>query len=89
MNARQRKKYQDYVECSHRDHERFMVTDDPYPMSDEYDMCKLGKFHIKHGWSDCCYGCKHYTLSKKSMREAMERAKDHKLYIKECRKLYG
>lgn len=89
MNARQRKKYHDYAECSHRDHDRFMVTDDPYPMYDEYDMCKLGKFHVRHDSSDCCFYCKYYTLSKKSMREAMKRAKDYKLYMKERKKLYG
>ena len=89
MNARQRKKYLKMgVECDHRHYVHFMVTDDPYPIYDEVDKCKLGKFHVRHGYSDCCFSCKHYTLSKKSMGEAMERVKDHKLYIKECEKMY-
>lgn len=89
MNARQRKKYLDMgADCSHRLSSHFMVTDDPYDIYDDVDECKLGKFHVKHGYSDCCFSCKHYTLSKKSMREAMERAKDHKLYIKKYELLY-
>lgn len=75
------------AECGHRNYVHFMVTDDPYPIYDEEDKCKLGKFHVRHGWSDCCFYCKHYALSKISMRKAMERAKYHKLYIKECEKL--
>lgn len=88
MNARQRMKYLKMgAECGHRNYSRFMVTDDPYPMYDVEDECKLGKFYVRHGSSNDCLNCKHYTLSKKAMKDAREWDKEHKRFIKECEKL--
>lgn len=73
MNDRQRKKYLNMgVCCRHRMYSRFIVTNDPYPMYNEEDKCKLGKFRVRNGFSNECFYCKHYTLSKKSMRNARE-----------------
>ena len=42
MKLRKRKKAYD---CSHHVYDNFLVTDDPYPIYNTDDYCKLGKFN--------------------------------------------
>lgn len=60
---------------------RFLVTDDPYPIYNAEDYCKIGLFDIT--WSSPeetypCENCKHFCMSAKKVREF--RKLDKKIY---------
>lgn len=71
MNARQRNKYCDYAECSHRVYNTDVLCYDPYFEQTE-DYCGLGRYG-REDYEECrCYNCRHFTLSKAAMKEARE-----------------
>ena len=74
MKLRKRKKAYD---CSHHVFEDFLVTDDPYPIHNTEDYCKLGKFNNtwlapeKH--LSLCENCKKFRASRPMIRKQRER----------------
>ena len=74
MKLRKRKKAYD---CSHHVFEKFLVTDDPYPIYNNEDYCKLGKFDNtwlapeKHLF--LCENCKKFRGSRPMIRKQRER----------------
>lgn len=85
MKYRKRKKAYD---CSHHVYEQFLVTDDPYPIYNNEDYCKLGKFDLT--WerpSDDphpCENCKKFCAS----RPMILKQREHKARMKEILKDY-
>ena len=81
MKWRKRKKSYD---CSHHVFEDFLVTDDPYPIHNTEDYCKLGKYD--NTWLapekklSLCDNCKKYCASIPMIRKQRER----KLFLREC-----
>ena len=83
MNTRQRNKYYDYINCSHRVYNEDVLSSDPYFTQIE-DYCKLGRYGLEE-YEECrCYNCRHFTLS----RSEMKRVREIKRQIKEESKLY-
>ena len=71
MNARQRNKYCDYANCSHRVYNEDILSYDPYFKQIE-DYCKLGRYGLEE-YEECrCYNCRHFTLSRRDMKKARE-----------------
>lgn len=71
MNARQRDKYCDYAECSHRVYNTDVLCYDPYFKQTE-DFCGLGRYG-REDYEECrCYNCRHFTLSRAAMKEARD-----------------
>lgn len=69
MNARQRNKYCDYAECSHRVYNTDVLCRDPYFEQTE-DYCGLGRYG-REAYEECrCYNCRHFNLSRTAMKEA-------------------
>ena len=74
MKLRKRKKAYD---CSHHVFEDFLVTDDPYPIHNTEDYCKLGKYD--NTWTppdkkvSLCENCKRYCASRPMIRKQRER----------------
>lgn len=80
MKLRKMKKAYD---CSHHVYEDFLVTDDPYPIHNTEDYCKLGKFD--NTWLapekklSLCEHCKKFCASRPMIRKQRER----KAFLKE------
>lgn len=72
-------------ECAHYYYgDSFLVTDDPYPMYNNEEYCKLGKFDLTWGRKDQelpCERCKKFKLSR--VKQRMDR-QDYKEYRKMC-----
>ena len=74
MKLRKRIKAYD---CSHHVFENFLVTDDPYPIYNTEDYCKLGKFNNtwlspeKH--LSLCENCKKFCVRRPMIRKQRER----------------
>jgi hypothetical protein len=81
MKLRKRKKAYD---CSHHVYEDFLVTDDPYPIHNTEDYCKLGKYD--NTWLapekkvTLCDHCNRFCASRPMIRKQRER----KTYYKEA-----
>ena len=80
MKWRNRKKVS---ACSHYHFERFMVTDDPYPIYDSDEYCKirwreLQKLSERPDYCEICQKCKHFTISRPNIRQERERQKEMK-----------
>lgn len=81
MKWRKRKKAYD---CSHHVLEDFLVTDDPYPIRNTEDYCKLGKYD--NTWTppdkkvSLCEHCKRFCASRQMIRKKRER----KAFLKEA-----
>ena len=71
MNARQRNKYCDYANCSHRVYNEDVLSYDPYYKQIE-DFCKLGRYGLEDQEECRCYNCRHFTLSRRDMKKARE-----------------
>ena len=71
MNARQRDKYCDYANCSHRVYNEDVLSHDPYFKQIE-DYCKLGRYGLEDQEECRCYNCRHFTLSRRDMKKARE-----------------
>ena len=83
MNARQRDKYCDYANCSHRVYNEDVLSYDPYFKQIE-DYCKLGRYGLEE-YEECrCYNCRHFALSRRDMKKVREL----KAIIKAESKLY-
>jgi hypothetical protein len=73
MKLRKRKKAYD---CSHHVYEDFLVTDDPYPIHNTEDYCKLGKFD--NTWLapekklSLCEHCNRFCASRPMIRKQRE-----------------
>ena len=84
MKLRKRKKTYD---CSHHVYEDFLVTDDPYPIYNTDDHCKLGKFN--NTWLapkkklSICENCKKFCASRPMIRKQRER----KAFLKVLKRL--
>lgn len=83
MKRRLVKKYA-WAPCRYRMEDRWMVTDDPYPIYMEECYCEKGHFdhsgysgygHSKEGREDECYMCPYKKLSSKEKRK----------YLKQCK----
>ena len=80
MRLRKRKKAYD---CAHHVFEDFLVTDDPYPIHNTEDYCKLGKFD--NTWLapekkvSLCERCTKFCASRPMIRKQRER----KAFLKE------
>ena len=75
MNWRKRKKVS---ECSHYYYDSFMVTDDPYPIYDSEEYCKirwreLQEKNERPDYCEICNKCKHFTASRPNIRKERER----------------
>jgi hypothetical protein len=75
MKLRKRKKAYD---CSHHVHEDFLVTDDPYPIYNTEDYCKLGKYDntwASQGYKavSLCEHCKRFRASRPMIRKQREK----------------
>lgn len=74
MKRRIRKKAYD---CAHHVCEDFLVTDDPYPIHNTEDYCKLGKYD--NTWLapekkvSLCEHCKRFCASRPMIRKQRER----------------
>ena len=74
MKWRIRKKAYD---CAHHVYEDFLVTDDPYPIHNTEDYCKLGKYD--NTWLapeekvSLCENCKCFCASRPMIRKQRER----------------
>lgn len=71
-------------DCAHHVYEDFLVTDDPYPIHNTEDYCKLGKYD--NTWLapekkvSLCEHCKRFCASRPMIRKKRER----EAYLKEC-----
>ena len=90
MKRRNRKKAYD---CAHHVYEDFLVTDDPYPIHNTEDYCKLGKYD--NTWTppdkkvSLCEHCKRFCASRPMIRKKREKDKFLREYIKEGNKYYN
>lgn len=73
MKVRKRKKAYD---CSHHVHNDFLVTDDPYPIYNTEDYCKLGKHDntwlAPENKVSICEHCKRFCASRPMIRKQRE-----------------
>lgn len=86
LKSRLAKKYA-FAPCIHRVEERWMVTDDPYPIYDEECYCKMGHFdhsgysggysHLDNGREEECVGCPYKQLTAKDKRDFLKLEKEH------------
>ena len=87
MKWRNRKKAFD---CAHHVYESFLVTDDPYPIYNTEDYCKLGKFDLT--WArpsddpHPCESCKKFCASRVMIRKQREDKARMKEWLSECQK---
>ena len=87
MKRRTRKKAYD---CSHHVYERFLVTDDPYPIYNNEDYCKLGKFD--NTWLapekkvNLCDNCKRFCASRPMIIKQRKHQERMKRFLAECKK---
>ena len=87
MKKRTRKKAYD---CSHHVLNDFLVTDDPYPIHNTEDYCKLGKFDIT--WSPPsdnphpCENCKRFCASRPMIRKKREKRHRWKEFERDWRR---
>lgn len=83
MKWRIRKKAFD---CSHHVYEQFLVTDDPYPIYNNEDFCKLGKFDNTWVAPDkkvsLCENCKKFCVS----RPMIMKQREEKRHMKEIQR---
>lgn len=74
MKLRIRKKA---LDCAHHVYNDFLVTDDPYPIYNTEDFCKLGKYD--NTWLapekkvSLCEHCKRFCASRPMIRKQRER----------------
>ena len=83
MNARQRDKYSDYIDCSHRVYNKEIIVYNPfYELIEDY--CKLHRYGLDDSSYEecCCYNCRHFTLSRRDMKKARERKAEIKAISK-------
>lgn len=83
MNWRNRKKV---LECSHYHYERFMVTDNPYPIYDSDEYCKIKWKELQDktetnsenrlNYCEICSKCKHFTVTRPNIKKERKRKKD-------------
>ena len=74
MNASQRDKYCDYINCSHRVYNKEITADNPfYEIIEDYP--KLHRYWLNASSYEefCCDNCSSFTLSKRDMKKARER----------------
>lgn len=89
MKKRIRKKAYD---CAHHVFEDFLVTDDPYPIHNTEDYCKLGKYD--NTWLapekkvSLCEHCKRFCASRPMIRKQRERKAFLKEVERDCKKAY-
>lgn len=89
MKLRKRKKAYD---CSHHVFEDFLVTDDPYPIHNTEDYCKLGKYD--NTWTppdkklSLCENCRRFCASRPMIRKKREREQFYKECFSNERKAY-
>ena len=85
MNNRKRNKYCDYVNCSHRVYSKNIICRNPeYELIEDY--CKLG-IYGKEEYEECpCSKCKHFALSRRTMRRARELKAEMKAAIREAKR---
>ena len=89
MKIRKRKKAYD---CSHHVYEDFLVTDDPYPIYNTEDYCKLGKFD--NTWLppekklSLCDNCKKFCASRPMIRKQRERKAFNKEIERDWKRYY-
>ena len=73
MKVRKRKKAYD---CSHHVYSEFLVTDDPYPIYNTEDYCKLGKsdntWLAPENRVSLCNNCKRFCASRTMIRKQRE-----------------
>lgn len=81
MNARQRNKYCDYTNCSHRAYKENVLS---YDFKQIKDYCKLGRYNSEIYEICRCNNCRHFTLSRRDMKKVREL----KAMIKAESKLY-
>lgn len=87
MKIRIRKKAYD---CSHHVYEQFLVTDDPYPIYNNEDYCKLGKFD--NTWLapekkvNLCDTCKRFCASRPMILKQREEQARMKEFLAECKR---
>ena len=89
MKRRVRNKAYD---CAHHVCEEFLVTDDPYPIHNTEDYCKLGKYD--NTWLaperkvSLCEHCKHFCVSRPMIRKQRERKAFYKEMERDWNKNY-
>ena len=88
MKWRNRKKAYD---CAHHVFDTFLVTNDPYPLHETEDYCKLGRYN---DFTDIfklhpCETCTKFCVSRPMIRKKREDDKRLKEYIKEGNKYYN
>lgn len=89
MKRRLRKKAYD---CSHHVFEDFLVTDDPYPIHNTEDYCKLGKYN--NTWLapekklSLCDNCKRFCASRPMIRKQREHKQEYREWLKDWNKSY-
>lgn len=73
---KRRIRYKAY-DCAHHVYKDFLVTDDPYPIRNTEDYCKLGKYD--NTWTppdkkvSLCEHCKRFCASRPMIRKQRER----------------
>lgn len=89
MKLRKRKKAYD---CSHHVYEHFLVTDDPYPIYNIEDYCKLGKYD--NTWLapekkvTLCEHCNMFCASRPMIRNLRERKAFYKEAERDLKRNY-
>lgn len=89
MKRRIRKKAYD---CAHHVYEDFLVTDDPYPIHNTEDYCKLGKYD--NTWLapekkvSLCEHCKRFCASRPMILKQRERKAFSKEVERDCNRNY-
>lgn len=79
-------------DCAHHVYKDFLVTDDPYPILNTEDYCKLGKYD--NTWTppdkkvSLCKNCKRYCASRPMIRKKREFKARMKELIREEEKAY-
>ena len=72
-----RRTFKKAYDCAHHVYEDFLVTDDPYPIHNTEDYCKLGKYD--NTWTppdkkvSLCEHCKRFCASRPMIRKQRER----------------
>ncbi len=76
-------------DCAHHVYEDFLVTDDPYPIHNTEDYCKLGKYD--NTWLapekkvTLCEYCNRFCASRPMIRKQRER----KAFLKETKRYWN
>ena len=89
MKLRKRIKAYD---CSHHVYEDFLVTDDPYPIHNAKDYCKLGKYN--NTWTppdktvSMCEHCNRFCASRPMIRKQRERKAFNKEVERDWKRKY-